>query len=168
MSKSKIVGIMTLITFSMGIFLVGNVLAGEKFKARNAYHSVKWEQVNVGDEEGHVVAVYESKAITTNLEGKWFSDGSVERNTGLWDINLKTGLGSVHGYAEMADKDGNKYYYTLEGKVVEAGKPTKGVWTIVKGTGKFEGITGKGTWEYYPLGPGEGYSNWEIEVELPR
>ena len=98
MSKSKIMGVMALIAFAMGILLVGNAVAGEKFKGRTVMYGTKWEQINVGDEDGHVVAVYESKGISTNLEGKQFFDGWPIRETGVMDINLKTGVGSGHGY----------------------------------------------------------------------
>jgi len=122
----------------------------------------------VGDEEGHVVAFYEKKGISTNLEGKQLLDGYLVRETGLLDLNLKTGLGSAQGYGDATDKDGNKYYYTWEGKGVKAGKHWEGVWTIVKGTGKLEGITGKGTWVNYYLGPEWNYDDCEVEAELPR
>ncbi len=42
-----------------------------------------------------------------------------------------------------------------------------GTWKAVKGTGKFEGIQGKGTWQFYPVGD-QAYHDWEGEVELPR
>ncbi len=168
MSKSKIVGIIGLIAFAMGIVLVGDVVAGEKVKVRKVQHLLKWEQINVGDEEGHVVGAAEWKGVTMNLGGKQFCDGCLDRNTGLLDMNRKTGVGSGHGYEDVTDKDGNKYYCTWEGKGVEAGKPWEGVITIVKGTGKFEGITGKGTWVTYRVGDGWADVHWELEVELPR
>jgi hypothetical protein len=168
MSKSKIVAMMALIAFVMGIALVGDVVAGEKFKGRSDLNMLKWEQIKVGDEEGHVVAFYEKKGISTNLEGKQLFDGCLVRETGLLDLNLKTGVGSAQGYGDGTDKEGNKCYYTWEGKCVKAGKPWEGVWTIVKGTGKLEGITGKGTWVNYNLGGGWGYDDSEFEAELPR
>ena len=167
MSKSKIVAMMALIAFAVGILLVGNVVAGEKFKGRTVLYGTKWEQINVGDEDGHVVAVYESRGITTNLDGKRFLDGCILRETGLLDMNLKTGLASGHGYGDWTDRDGSKNYYTWEGKRV-AGKPFEAVWTIVKGTGKFEGIKAEGTASGYFVAPGQQYNDWEVEVELPR
>ncbi|MGD0626453.1 MAG: hypothetical protein ABSB32_17265 [Thermodesulfobacteriota bacterium] len=172
MSKSKIVGMMVLIVFAMGILLVGDVVAGEKFKGRTVTYTTKWQPIEVGDEDGHVVAVYESRGISTNLDGKRFLDGCPLRETGLVDINLKTGLGSGHGYGDWTDRDGSKNYYTWKGKLLKGGKFGTGywdaVWTIVKGTGKFEGIKAEGTASGYFVAPGQQYNDWEVEVELPR
>ena len=41
-------------------------MAGEKFKAHGASTNVKWEQIEVGDVEGHVIAITESKAVYFN------------------------------------------------------------------------------------------------------
>jgi hypothetical protein len=168
MSKSQIVGMMVLIVFAMGIVLVNCAVAGEYVKARNATHSLKWQQIDVGDEDGHVVVVQENKGVTTNLEGKWFADGWSCRDTGLSDLNLKTFLGSAHGYTDYTDRDGNKYYVTWEGKGVKGEKFLwGGTWKAVKGTGKFEGIQGNGTWQWYPVGD-QAYFDWKGEIELPR
>ena len=75
MSKSKIVGMMALIIFAMGILLVGDAVAGEKFKCRTVAFTTKYQQIDVGDEDGHLVAVWEGKGIQNNREGKWFNDG---------------------------------------------------------------------------------------------
>ncbi len=81
MSKSKIVGMMALIAFAMGILLVGDAVAGENVKARTVTHNTKCQQIDVGDEDGHVVVVGEDKGVSTNLEGKWFADG--------WSIEIR-------------------------------------------------------------------------------
>jgi len=171
MSRLKIFALIALITLAFSVALVGNSLAAEKVKARNVNHTVKWEQINVGDEDGHVVAVEENKGITTNLERKGFGDGWSVGAKSLYDMNLKTGLGSGHGYGETIDRDGDKCYWTWEGKGLKGGKFGTGYWagtfTFVKGTGKFEGIQGKGTFQTYTIG-GQAYADWEAEVELPR
>jgi hypothetical protein len=90
---------------------------------------------------------------------------------GFYDINLKTGLGSGHGYGEQTDRDGNKWYFTWEGKLGKGGKfgtgYWEGTWKALKGTGKFEGIQGKGTFQGNPVGD-QIYNPWEGEIELPR
>ena len=167
MFKLKIVGMMVLIVFAMGIFLVGDALAGEKWKGRSVFHNVKWETVSVGDEEGHVFAIVEDKGIATELEGRKFQDGGVIRTVGLIDMNVKTGLGSGSGYMVVTDRDGDKYYMTWKNKV-KSPPSWEGEITIVKGTGKYEGIHGKGTFVSYPMAPTQYYADWEEEVELPR
>jgi hypothetical protein len=171
MSKSKIVGMMALIAFAMGIFLVGDALAGEKFKGRTVYHTLKWDPINVGDEDGHVVAAWEGKFIQMNIEGG-FGDGWAGWETCLIDQNPKTAVGSIVCYGYVSDRDGDKYYYKAEGKWQKRGKPGTDGWEwwnkIVKGTGKFEGIQGKTTGQTYIVAKGQTYTVWEMEVELPR
>jgi hypothetical protein len=168
MSKSKIVGMMALIAFAMGIVMVGDVVAGEYVKGHLIKHHTKWQQINVGDEDGHVLVVHESKGVNTIIEGpNWFND-CLYRDTTLADINLKTFLGSSKTYAEITDRDGNKWYFTPEGKSIKEGKYAwGGTWKTIKGTGKFEGIQGKGTWKWYAVGD-QAIIDWEGEIELPR
>ncbi len=145
---------------------LSSTTAGEKVKMKwhGATYTVKWEQIEVGDEEGHVVAIYESKSIYINeITGEKTAGTSVN----MMDINLKTGQGSVQGYGVSIDKDGDKSFRTHEGKPVGKGH-WKGTWTIVKGTGKYEGIKGGGTWDEYSLGPQQqSYLEIEGEFEIP-
>jgi hypothetical protein len=171
MSKSKIIGMMTLIAFAMGIFLVGDALAGEKFKGRTVWYCTKWEQIGVPGKEKHLLAVNEAKGISINTEGKAFAEGAVERSVGVFDIDIKTETGSSQGYQESTDRDGDKIYYRWEAKRVR-GKLWAAVWegkfTILSGTGKYEGIKGEGTFSYYNPAPMQSNAEWEMEVELPR
>ncbi len=163
MSKSKIVSMMVLIAFAMAILLVGDAVAAEKFKCRTVTFGTKNHTIDVGDEDGPIVAVWEGKGIMTNREGKWFNDGWVDVIRGVSDFNLKTGVGSLIYYGYVTDKDGDKYYYKGEVKNMISR------WEIVKGTGKFDGIHGKGiaTELYYPA-EGLFYGNAEWDVDLPR
>ncbi|MFZ0726201.1 MAG: hypothetical protein WAM61_10460, partial [Desulfobacterales bacterium] len=51
----------TVIIFVFGITTIDCAIAGEKFKAHGSSYMVKWEQEEVGDEEGHVIALIESQ-----------------------------------------------------------------------------------------------------------
>ena len=165
MSKSKILAIMALIAFAMGVLLVGDVVAGERVKGRAVDYVVKSEVINVPDQEGHVVGFSESKGIQTVLEGTKLFDGVVERVVGVFDMNTKTGLGSGHGYNEYTDRDGDKYFATWEWKTGKS--DSSATWRIVRGTGKFEGIKGKGTWISTNVTPNQAYTDYEGEVEWP-
>ena len=170
MSKTKIIALVALIILAFCMTTIGNAVAGEKFKLSTVYYAVKWEHINVPGEEGHLVAAQEAKGISRNMEGETFGDGWVDHQASVFDINLKTGLGSGHGYGEVTDRDGDKYYYTWEGKRMR-GKIWASYWrgemTIVKGTGKYEGIKGNGTFSAYPIASMQWYSDTELEVELP-
>jgi hypothetical protein len=171
MSKSKIIAMMALTAFAMSIFLVGDAVAGEKFKGRTIDYATKWEQVGVPGNEKHLMAVAETKGISSNKEGKAYGEGTVERSVGVFDIDLKTETGFAHGYREITDRDGDKIYYRWEGTRIKGklwGSQWDGKSTILRGTGKYEGIQGKGTWSYHNPAPMQTVTDWEIEVELPR
>ena len=117
----------------------------------------------MGDEKGHVLAIYNSKQIYfSDITGKKYAGSAV--NT--MDINLKTGQGSVQGYGVTTDKDGDKTIRTHKGKPVGKGH-WKGTWNFIKGTGKYEGVTGEGTWDSYSLGEGQSYIEVEGEMQMP-
>jgi hypothetical protein len=170
MSKSKIVGIVALIAFTMGIFLVGNAVAGEKHRLSTVYYTIKWEQMNVPGEEGHGIALWDAKGIIRNKDGKRFGEGVIIHTVGSLDFNMKTGIGFAHFYDEWTDRDGNKIYSNGEGKwkIGEMGPYWEGTNTFARGTGKYEGIRGGFTWRGYEPSPGQSYADWDVEVELPR
>ena len=151
---------MALVVFAMGIVLVDDALAAEKVKCRNVWYTTKWEQINVGDEKDHVVGLWEGKGIVSNMEGKTFGEGWLIYGQGITDVNPKTRI--ADGYNTYTDKDGDKIYMKFDQKGLS------GTWTFFKGTGKFKGVQGKGTWSmFYTADPMLFYTNWESEVELP-
>ncbi len=166
MSKWKIVGIMALIAFATGILVVENAVAGEKFKWRIVWYTVKSETVNVPSEEGRILLVWEDKGILTVLQGSKLMDGMVGFNVGSADLNTKTGTGVGHGENVWTDRDGDKMYWAWEGKA-EKGFYS-GQDTFMRGTGKFEGMKGKGTWTSFMPAPNQSYVNREGEIELQR
>ncbi len=166
MSKSKILGITVLIAFAMSIVLVEYAAAGEKVKTRNSIYRVNWQQIEVGDQEGHVYAIYESKGILTVKEGDPSLDGLPTREVGFLDINLKSGAGYGHGFSVTSDKDGDKIFSTWQGKQ-EKGGLWKGTATPTRGTGKWQGIQGKWTWVTRQVAPGQSYNESEGEIQLP-
>jgi hypothetical protein len=139
-------------------------VAGEKMRWHGAGFSTEWKQIEVGDEEGHILAVSSAKQL-------YVDENTGERAVGnavnTIDINMKTGQGTVSGYGWTADKDGDKTMRTHEGKPAGKGH-WKGTWTYIKGTGKYEGIKGGGTWDSYSMGQGEPeYIEVEGEVDMP-
>ena len=166
MRASRAAVFMAVIVFVLGVTAIGDVAAGQKVRHRTVWYTVKWEQIDVPGEEGHLIGVLENKGIETVFEGKILPDGSVARAVGLVDVNTKTGEGSLRAYREATDSDGDKRYDTYEGKRV-SDTLWEGEWTTMRGTGKYEGITGKGTWRAYIVAPGQSHCNWEGELELP-
>ena len=165
MSRAKFISATTMIIFIFTIAMVNCALAGEKikYKSHGATFTDKWEQIEVGDEEGHVLAVYKSKAIYFNEStGK----KSVCFSVNTMDINLKTGQGFVQGYGITTDKDGDKMIRSHKGKPAGKGH-WKGTFVYVKGTGKYDGVTGGGIWDSYSLGQGKSHLEVEGEMQIP-
>jgi len=108
MSRMKLIPFIALITLAFAIAFVGDAVAGEKIKLRTVKYAVKWEAINVGDEEGHVVAIQEAKGIVSNREGKPFGEGWVHRYVATIDMNYKTKFGIGHWYEEVTDPAGDK------------------------------------------------------------
>jgi hypothetical protein len=165
MSRSKFISATTMIIFIFTIAMVNCALAGEKIKIKQhgASFNDKWEQIEVGDEKGHVLAVYNATQIYFNeITGEKYASSTV--NT--MDINLKTGQGFVQGYGVTTYKNGDKTIRAHKGKPVGKGH-WKGTWELVKGTGKYEGVTGGGTWDSYSLGQGKSHMEVEGEMQMP-
>lgn len=152
MHRSKILVLLATIlcVFCMGV--IECVVAGEtvKLKATATSINTKWHQIEVGDAEGHIIAVMENTQL-------WVSDPAGEkwtaRSRGTMDLNTKTGQGTMQGYGVYTYSNGDKRFGKWEGKLVGKGQ-YEGTWSDIGGTGKYDGCTGGGTWAATSMGPG--------------
>jgi hypothetical protein len=169
MSKFKIVGMMALIAFAMGVVLLGNAVAAERGKVtyRQVYYVTTIHTLKAPDVEGHAITLFEAKGIT--FSEKWGSALTSMINSS----DLIKGAGTFQGYTHSTFPDGSTITSKFEGKSTATGATltgmatTEATWTYVKGTGKFQGIQGRGTSKSYVLGPGQYYSDAEGEYTLP-
>jgi hypothetical protein len=69
MFRFKLVALMALVSFVLGLAAVGDALAGEKLKTRLVHYSTKWQQIEIGDRNGHIFGLSEGKGICTNMLG---------------------------------------------------------------------------------------------------
>jgi len=172
MSKFKIVGMVALIAFAMSIVLVSGAVAAERGKLtfRHASYVTTVHTLKVPDVEGHVNILYEAKGI--NFYEKW----GAAINSQIVSFDLTKGVGTYQGYMHTTFPDGSTQTTKFEGKttttatgvgLVTGIARSEGTWTYTKGTGKFEGIQGRGTLKTYTLGPGQYYVDIEGEYTLP-
>ena len=161
MSKSKIVGMMALISFAMGIFLVGDAVAGEKGKvaSRIVYLATVVHTLKVPDVDDHINWLVEAKGIYSS--GKWGAALVYQIIT----MDSIKGSGSSRGYDRWTFPDGSVIDIKWEGKA--RGASNEGTITLIKGTGKFEGIQGKGTFKAQMLSADQYYGDQEIDYTLP-
>ena len=165
MSWSKILAVSAIVLFVLGIATIDYAVAGEKMKSHGTSFNTEMKQIEVGDEEGHVMIITKSKTLYINdINGMKVVGTSV--NT--MDINPKAKQFSLRGCGWTVDKDGDKIMREHEGRPV--GKDHwKGTWSYIKGTGKFEGIKGSGIWNSYSMGQGQpSYIEVEGETEMPK
>ena len=169
MSRFKLFAFIALITSAFGIALVGDGVAGEKGKAvvRDVFFSTSYTSAKVPDVEGHALHLLEAKGMS--FSEQWgpclFVQSAVQDYT--------KGVGTHEGYIHYTYPDGSTITIKLKGEAKAAGPGItgsargEGTWTYLKGTGKFEGIQGGGTREYWVLGPGQWYSDAKGEYTLP-
>ena len=168
MSCSKIISIVAVIILLFGISTIDYAAAAEKAKCKSegTFYSVKWEQIEVGDGEGHIIGIYETNGVNYyELTGERL----VDRTVGLMDLNSKTGHGFIRGYGVETNSDGDKMFRSFEGKPI--GKTQwKGEWNIINCTGKLEGNKGGGIWSWtsYDLEMNQGYLEMEGEMQNPE
>lgn len=163
MLQSKLFALFTVILFVLGISGIDCAWAGEKVKASATSVRTKWHQIEVDDEEGHIIAVYEN----TNV---YFSDRSDEIPTGLSkgivDMNVKTGKGTIVSYVVTTYPNGDKLYTKSEGQLIGKGQ-AEGAAVYVGGTGNLEGVKGSAVWKSKSLAPGISFIEIEGEREIP-
>ena len=159
MSRYKSFALITVIFLTFGLIFVHGVAAGDKVKAHCTSVTNKFEKMDVGDVEGHFVAVYEQKQL-------WIDDNTGEKSIaighGILDMNAKTGEGVIDGYAVRIYPNGEKWFSKYTGKPSGKGR-SEGTFEYIGGTGKYEGLSGSGTWESEDMGQGISYSVAEGE-----
>ena len=159
MFRFKSFALFTVISLIFGLVFVYGVAAGEKVKGHATSINTKFEKMDVGDVEGHFIAVYEAKQL-------WIDDDTGEKSIaighGLMDMNAKTGEGTINGYSVRIYPNGEKWVSKYTGKPVGKGL-SKGTYEYVGGTGKYDGLSGSGTWESQSMGPGIAYTTAEGE-----
>ena len=162
----KIFIVLAIAFFVVAFTAPGVAFAGEKVKIKS--HGVSYttliNQLDVGDEEGHIILIYEQRSIFANeISGDKFPDRSV----GFMNVNPnKPAEMYLTGYGVHTDKDGDKMTRSFKGKPVSKDQ-WKGVYTTTGGTGKYKGATGGGAWTSYMLAPQQSYVEVEGELQMP-
>ena len=164
MSCYKIILATAAIVFVFTIANIDKVTAGENrnIQALDPSYKTKIHKLDVGDDEGHVIVIFENKSV---FQGHIADENMPESSVGFLDINPKTGKMLGRGYVINIDKDGDKLIQEWEGKSV-AKNQWKGTWAVIKCTGKYEGTEAKGTWTSQNLTLQQG--NIEVNLELDK
>jgi hypothetical protein len=127
-----------------------DIMATEE-KVRNVFRYIKAEAVEIGDVPGHVLGVAEARGLA-------FPDnGEVAAYAVKVTFDYVNGTGPHRGYATATFEDGAMVAYRFEGTTEEVGggktSEFEGKYTYLKGTGRFEGIQGGGSYTGRRLTP---------------
>jgi hypothetical protein len=99
----------------------------------------KVETNKIDDQEGHIIGIFERKGLMVHENGEVAN----ELNRGVFD-SLK-GVTKFQGYCLQTFKDGSTMMMKHQG-TNDKGKIVEASFEFIKGTGRFEGIKGRGTY----------------------
>jgi hypothetical protein len=124
----------------------------------------------VGDAAGPVLLANEAKGSNNNTGQTDYMNGAAVRSIEIAD--LTQGTGAHQGYITFS-KDGDTAVDRWNGRVTTRLSADKqpittfeGTWTKVRGTGRYEGVSGKGRYKGRMLSPTDYVVEWDGEVNL--
>ena len=132
---------------------VGSSLAGAetiKEKSRTVYHMTKVEAIPVGDVPGHIIGIADARGLFF-IEG-----GEVGAFSNKIWFDYTNGNGSHWAYSINTFPDGSTRVNKAQGTTtaLPSGESTfEGTFTFVRGTGRWEGIQGGGSYTRKRLAP---------------
>lgn len=132
---------------------------------------IKQEALPVSPQGGDMLLLEEAHGANRNTGTADFMDGAQMVNKGV--ASLLRGSGPQHGYITFA-KDGNQVDTKWSGTVTTTQSKDgqqmvsfKGTWEQVRGTGKYQGIQGHGTYTGHYISPKDYVVDWEGQSTLP-
>ncbi len=155
---------------NLAALVVAPPAGAETAKGRSVYHFVKIERVEVGDVPGHVVGLAEHRGLMS------LETGEVATHIGRLTFDYTNGSGAFHGNNLLTFEDGSSKIFKAQGKTTAQPSGVskfEASYAYVKGTGRFEGIEGTGSFtgkRIAPLIPGasaECYLDFTETYTLP-
>jgi len=116
--------------------------ADEVVKFRMITHAISVQSQDVGDVDGHIVAVGRYSGLAT------FPDGSVGSASFTFTIDYIKGAGTFLSYYNVMLNDGSSLWWKGTGQAKPEGTTTvypEHPISVLHGTGRFEGVKGGGS-----------------------
>jgi hypothetical protein len=156
-------GLFLAMLLSVSFVLLPGVSAAEELVYRSVYHVQKVESMEVGDVPGHVVGFSSTPGLIFMTKGPAKGEIGTRKSTSY--IDLVKGKGPLTAYLEYTFPDGSMMFTKAIGTYtpVDGGKRSaiEGTVEVIGGTGRFEGMKGKGTFKGERVAPleagGAGY-----------
>ena len=128
----------TVLLIAACILLSATQAWSETVKGRTVFHTIKKEEIEVGDVPGHVVGVIEDKGLV------FYENGDIATMSNVYTFDNTYGIGTAQGYSIYTFEDGSTQVLKWQEKWQKS-STEEGRYTYVRGTGRFEGIKGSGS-----------------------
>lgn len=132
----------------------------------------KQEALPVAEAPGYIVQLGEVKGANKNTGSTDYMDGAAVTNREI--VRLSQGNGPHSGYITLV-KDGNSTIALWNGEVTTVMSPEgqpqtsfKGNWEYVAGTGKYDGIRGKGEYHGHSTSQTSYVVDWSGEYSVGK
>ncbi len=153
----------TLVAAAILLGSVGTTVAGETISASGDSTAVFVVDV-LQLEEGHQLILYRGKYVFIA------QDTSTPNHLAVGDcyasVDAQGELESVQGYCAFTDRGGDRYFVRFERGTGEE----DGRWSVIAGTGKWDGATGGGTYVSETISPppnGRAVTHLTGEIVMP-
>ena len=157
----------TLIVLVMLALAASAVAQNKLSAAAQCGKAEKDYRIEVSDRAGHAFEITQGKCAFTKgeVEGIQIKEGTY---TNFAEISGDAARGRYTGVVTMGNGDKvyerGEFTIALKGGVAQT---EEGKWSYSGGTGKFKGLTGKGTWKLKFAADGTGLVEGEGEYTLP-
>lgn len=138
--------------------------------ARQVFHIVKSDMVEVGDKPGHYVGYIHNSGLL------FFEDGEIATVDGWYTFDYTNGSGTFSGYGKTVFEDGSTQLTRIEKAnttAIQNGKVSvlEGTYEYFGGSGRFKGLEGSGTFSGKRVGTVEsgatGYTDLKGTYTIP-
>lgn len=129
------------VSLTFGVLITDAVAKTVKFKLTS--YIVKVERIPIPDTEKHAIGIYERRGLAL------FENGETAAYHTRGTFDFTKGNGPFQGYTTLKYKDGSTTMFKYQGKLTmnpSSKLPAlSGKGDYIKGTGRFEGIKGNGS-----------------------
>lgn len=143
-----------------------------RFSGTHTFTAVQPQQLEFGDAPGHVLMLAQARGSNQSPGPDGFMDGAKIVSVSVAD--LVAGNGPNHGY-DIQVGEGDSVFTRWEGVVATVLSPEKtpltsfhGTWTKNRGTGRYLGIKGAGTYQGHFTSPTAYVVEWRGEITVPK
>ena len=137
----------------------------DQWRAKAVLVVLGTKSVSLADQPGHTVSITEFDGVSFNSDNKPFLEKARYQVTDITDS-----AGQEIGYKTFTEPDGSKVFakYLLTEKKTDGSQMVwNGTWQFTGGTGKYQGITGQGTYHVVSVSDTAVWDELTGEYKIP-